>query len=135
MAQADRHYTGDVTVFTVGTFSMLAMFKNATINVSVTTQENRAAKDDWEYNVGRISKWSISFPKTVENEGTAANLWTLFNTGVVIAMTLASSAKKGIALGGTARLTEIARELADIDGQTDTITLVGMGALTITTVT
>lgn len=135
MSQGTRIYTGDVSVFAVGGISFLQLFKDCTITCSLTTQDSRAAKDDWEWPVGRISKWTVTFPKVVDEEGTAANIWTAFNSTVTVAITTAPSLQKGIAYAGNALVTEIVRGLPDSDGQTDNVSLVGQGALTTTTIT
>lgn len=132
MAQADRHYTGDIILFTVGGNSMLAMFKNVTLRVSAEMQEARAAQDGWRYRVPRISQFDVDMSKVAENELAAANLAADFNTEVAFALTTASTGKKGIVISGNVFVREMSLEFPDSDGQNQTFALEGRGQLTFT---
>ena len=125
-----RVYTGEATILSVGSEDLLAVFQDCTLTLETDTQNARAAKDDWEDPVGRISRWSIDINKVVEStEG--IDLPSLL-AGNSVAVVFESRTSGGINLSGNALLTSFARNLPDSDGQTDALRLVGKGEPTIT---
>lgn len=123
-------YTGEATVLTVGGEDLIAVFKDATLTLETTTQEARAAMDDWEEPVARISRWSLDINKVVDSaEGIdlASQL-----SGAAVAVLFEDRSVGGINLSGNALLVGFTRNLPDSDGLSDALRLVGQGQPTIT---
>lgn len=130
MAQADRRYTGDMTLFTIDSDSFLATFKNVTIVGSNEMQESRAAKDAWRYRVTRISLWDVDMTNCVEVEAATNSLWEKLGDAVAFALT--SDNAGGVLLTGNVVVQELAHNFPDTDGQEQVAQLEGQGALTLT---
>lgn len=129
MAQDDRRYTGDVSVFTVDGVSLLGTFKNVQFRFTDDMQEARAAKDSWRYRVGRISGYEITGAKVVEGEDGSTSIIERFGTQVAFAF--ASNSSGGITYSGLAWMREAGGNYPDTDGQEHDFTLEGQGVPTI----
>ena len=129
MAQADRRYTGDMSVFTIESDNFLATFKNVTIRASNEMQESRAAKDAWRHRVTRISEWDVDLTNCVEVEAAANSLWE--KLGDVVAFALTSDNSGGVVLTGNVVVRELSHNFPDTDGQEHVAAMEGQGALTI----
>lgn len=128
MAQADRKYTGDVTVLTLGGIAIVTMFKNCTLRVFADMMEARAAKDAWRYRKTRISNWEIELGKVIEIEGAITSMAALFATAFAITFTTAASG--GRTFTGTTVMREYNEDHPGEDSE-ETITCEGQGALTV----
>lgn len=123
-------YTGETTILSVGGQDLIEVFKDTTLTIETTTQEARAAMDDWEEPVARISRWAIDINKVVDSaEG--ISLVSLL-AGAAIAVLFEDRSVGGINLSGNALLTGFTRTLPDSDGLSDALRLVGQGEPTIT---
>lgn len=132
MSQATRHYSGMVTILSVGGEDILAMFKDVTYFEETDTQEARAAQDNWEWPVGRISRWGIDLSKVVDDEGD--DLYVML-AGAAVAIIFESASTDGINVTGNALLTRIELRIPDSDGQENSLTLRGVGQPTVVTST
>lgn len=129
MAQADRRYTGNMSVYTVDGGSLLAIFKNVTVRCSNEMQEARAAKDAWRYRVSRISEWDVDTTAVVEVEAATNSLWD--KIGDLVAFVLTSSQYSGVTLTGNVNLRELSHNFPDTDGQEQVAAFEGIGPLTV----
>lgn len=129
MAQADRVYTGDMSVYTLDGDSFLGLFKNVSIRAGNEMQESRAARDAWRHRVTRISEWDVDTTNCVEVEVASTSLWS--KLGLAVAMVLTSKAAGGVTLSGTVTVRELSHNFPDTDGQEQVGAFEGKGVLTI----
>lgn len=130
MAQADRRYTGDMSVFSLESDSFLGTFKNVTIVAGNEMQESRAAKDAWRHRVTVISFWDVDLSNCVEVEASTNSLWEKLGDAVAFALTTDSAG--GVVLTGTVIIRELSHAFATGEGQVQDAQIEGQGALTIT---
>lgn len=123
-------YTGEATILSVGSENLLADFQDCTLTLETDEQYARAAMDDWEDPVGRISRWTLDINKRVQStEG--IDLISLL-AGNAVAVVFESRSAGGINLSGNALVLGFTRNMPDSDGQTDALRLKGKGEPTIT---
>jgi len=123
-------YTGEATILTVGGTDILADFQDCTLTFETDEQYARAAKDDWEDPVGRISRATLDINKRV-NSTEGVTLVAML-AGNAVAVVFESRTSGGINCSGNALVLGFTRNMPDSDGQTDALRLKFKGEPTIT---
>lgn len=123
MAQADRLFCSDVTVFTLDGESFLGLYKNVEVTRETEEKESRAAKDVDKWPVAGIRSWSITGGFCIEGGGVL-----LSRVATVVALIL-TEAITGQTYSGNILIKQARHAFTENGEQSETLEGTGQGPL------